>query len=370
MADNDQDKTEHQSQKRLEQSREKGELPRSQELGTFVVFAVFISYFAMTRSAWLDGLGGVMSDMLQFDRHMGLGRQTLGEFLLTPVLRAAAIMAPPLVLVLLASPMTTLCQTRFNIAHNKLAPDWSRLDPAAGLARIFNKNQVVEGLKNSIKICVFSWLAWSAIIGRIDQVKVLGTLDLRQQVAVMCDLALAIGIRVAILMAALATLDLGWQWWTYIQKMRMSNQEMKEETKDRDGNPLIKQRQRSLQMQAARQRMMSDVKHSTVVVMNPTHFAVALRYDVEKAPAPYVVAKGSDEVALRIKAIAREAGVPVVENKPLARALYRKARVGKVIPSEFFRAVAEVLAFIYLLKRNRESRAARHSPIAAGRRWV
>ncbi len=351
MADNDQDKTEYQSQKKLEQSREKGELPRSQELGTFVVFTLVMIYFASTGTLWFESLGGMMRGLLQFDRFLQLNRENLVDFLTIPVVHTVWLMAPLLGVILVVSPLISMCQTGFNIARDKLAPDWSRLDPISGFQRIFSARQVVEGLKSTLKVALFGWLAWSAVSSRLGRILTLGTLDLREQINVMMDVALAIGIRIAILMAVLAIVDLGWQWWQFIKKMRMTHQEMKDEMKEREGNPLIKQRQRSLAMQRARQRMMTEVPKASVVVTNPTHFAVALRYDPQKAPAPIVVAKGADEVAQRIKKIAMESGVPVIENKPLARALHRKVKVGHMIPNEFFRAAAEVLAFVFMLKR-------------------
>lgn len=351
MADNDQDKTEYQSQKKLEQSREKGELPRSQELGTFVVFALFITYFASTGTFWIESLGGMMRGLLQFDRFMGINRENLVDFLAIPVVQTAWMMAPLLGIILVVSPLVSMCQTGFNIAHDKLAPNWGRLDPIAGFGRIFSLNQVVEGLKSTLKVALFGWLAWSAVSSRLGRIMSIGTLDLREQINLMMDVSLAIGIKIAVVMAALAIADLGWQWWQFIKRMRMTHQEMKDETKEREGNPLIRQRQRSLAMQRARQRMMAEVPKASVVVANPTHFAVALRYDPTKAPAPIVVAKGADEVALRIKKLAIESGVPVIENRPLARALHRKVKIGRMIPNEFFRAAAEVLAFVFMLKR-------------------
>ncbi len=351
MAENDSEKTEHLSQKKLEQSRKKGELPRSQELGTFIVFGIFLIYFSLTQLAWLEGLGEMMANLLRFDRYMGIGRDDIGLFLLTPALQAIAVVAPLFAIVLLISPLVSLCQTQFNIATEKLAPNWGKLDPVAGLKRMVSLRQVIEGAKACVKIMLFTWLAWGAIQMRLPRIMVMATLDLREQLSLLLDLGLAIGLRVVLLMAVLAVADLGYQWWEFIKKLRMTQQEMKDESKEREGNPLIRQRQRSLQMEAARRRMMSEVAKASVVVTNPTHYAVALTYDVTRAPAPLVVARGTRLMALRIRRMALEAGVPVIENKPLARALYRHAKVGRAIPNQFYRAVAELLAFVHLLKR-------------------
>ena len=353
MAENDSEKTEHESQKKLEESRNKGELPRSQELGTFVVFTIFLIYFGMTRLKWLDGFGAIMTEMLTFDRHLDLTVDTVGEFLFMPIFRSAKLVAPLFLLIMITSPLVSLVQTRFNIAQEKLTPDWKRLDPIAGMRRIFSMRQVVEGTKSTIKIGLFAWLAWTALRDRLPHIGRMGGLDLREQLLVMLDVALAIGTRIAILMAVLAVFDYGYQWWQFHKKLRMTPQELKDEMKEREGNPLIKQRQRSIAMQQARKRMMAEAAKADVIVTNPTHYAVALRYDKEKAPAPYVCAKGKQFLALRIRRLARERGIPIIENRPLARALYAQCRVGQVIPSQFYRAVAEILAFVFLLKRDK-----------------
>lgn len=355
MAENDQEKTEHKSQKKLEESREKGQLPRSQELVTFTVFAIFLLYFGMARLAWFDGLGRVMTYFLNFHRHLDIGHDTLREFLLVPTVKAMLVLAPLFAIILVVSPMVNMAQTGFNFAKDKLSPDWSRLDPVQGIKRIFSLKQLVEGLKSSIKIGLFALLACTAVRDHLPEIIKLPALPLREQLNLMIDLAMSIGLRIVILMGVLSVLDFGYQWWEFQKKLRMTPKELKDEMKEREGDPLIKQRQRSLQMQRMRERMMSEVPRADVVVTNPTHLAVALRYDREKAPAPYVCAKGADRMAVRIRTLAREGGIPVIEDKPLARALYRKAKVGKIIPGEFFKAVAEVLAFVYLMKRRQPS---------------
>ena len=366
MAENDQEKTEHQSQKKLEQSREKGELPRSQELGTFVVFTLFLLFVGVNRLGWFDGLGAIMADMLQFDKYMNLDRRSLGEFLLIPIARTIGLISPPFLIILVLSPLVWLAQSGFNFAKEKLAPDWNRLNPVNGFGRIFSRHQVVEGVKSTFKIGLFGWLAWTAVRKNLPSIQVMGTVDLRGQLHTMLDVAMSIGIRIAIVMGLLAILDYGYQWWEFHKKLLLTHQELKDEMKERDGNPLIRQRQRSLQMQAARRRMTSDIAKASVVVTNPTHYAVALSYDRLKAPAPYVCAKGRDFMALHIRKIAMEHGVPVIENRPLARALYRETKVGQLIPNQFYKAVAELLAFVFWLKR-RKGAAPRRSLASVGR---
>jgi flagellar biosynthetic protein FlhB len=352
MADNDQDKTEYQSQKKLEQSRDKGEMPRSQELATFIVFAVFLMYFSMMRVAWLDGFGGIMRDMLNIDRGFNLTVDTVGEFLIGPVVRAAMLLAPLFVVLMFLSPAITMAQTGFNIAKDKLSFDASRMNPISGIQRMFSMRQWVEGGKSTLKIGLFMYLAWLPIHESLPKLAVLGARDLRDQLNVLFDIAIDIGVRVSVMMAILAVVDYGYQWWTFYKTTLMTHQEMKDEMKEREGNPMIKQRQRQIAMQRARQRMAGEVPKASVIVTNPTHFAVALTYDKDRQGAPFVCAKGTQHMAKRIREIAKANGVPIIENRPLARALYKKVKVGQPIPSEFYKAVAEVLAFVFLLKRH------------------
>lgn len=353
MADNDAEKTEYISQKRLEESRERGELPRSQELNTFIVFALFLMFFGMSRMAWFESFGALMSDLLKFDRHMNLTRDNLNEFLLSAAFKGILILAPLFGLILIVSPLVSMCQTGFNLAQDKFTPDWSRMNPLSGLQRMVSTHQWIEGGKSCLKIALFGWLAWGAIAKNMNAIAMMGALDLKSQLGLMLDVSIAIGTRITITMAVMALFDFGYQWWEFVKKLRMTQQEMKDEMKEREGNPLIKQRQRSLQMQSARNRMMQAVPKASVVVTNPTHFAVALTYDKEKAPAPFVCAKGRQLTAQRIKEMARLHGIPVIENKPLARALYKHVKVGQMIPAEYYKAIAEVLAFIFMLKSRR-----------------
>ena len=356
MADNDSEKTEYISQKKLEESRKKGELPKSQELGTFVVFAIFLLYFGFTRTMWFEQIGNVMADLLSFDRHMKIDIDTVGMFLQAPTARTILVLSPLFVLILIISPIVSMSQTGFNFAQEKMTPDWNRLNPVSGLQRMFSLRQWIEGAKSSVKISLFVWLAWGALAKALPDIEKAGALEMREKINQMLSVSISIGTRIAVMMAVLAVFDFGYQWWEFHKKLKMTHQEMKDEAKERDGNPLIKQRQRSLQMQRARERMMAEVSRADVVVTNPTHFAVAIRYDREKAPAPYVCAKGTQHMAFRIRDHARANGVPVIENRPLARGLYKSVKLGRIIPAEFYKAVAELLAFVYMLKRHSMTR--------------
>jgi flagellar biosynthetic protein FlhB len=353
MADNDSEKTDIESQKKLEQSREKGELPKSQELGTFVLFSTFLIFFGMTRTAWFSGLGEMMAGMLRFNDHMDVTIDNVHELLMAPVFKTLLLVGPLFLVMLVIAPLATLIQTGFNLASKKFEPDWSKLNPISGIQRIVSMRQWIEGGKSTLKIVLFVLISYSAINAAIPKLAEANQTDLQGQIHVMLDLCFTIGIRIAVAMAILAVGDFAYQFFQFKKKLKMTHQEMKDENKEREGDPMIKQRQRSIAMQRARQRMMTEVPKADVIVTNPTHFAVALRYDKEKAPAPFVCAKGTEHMAFRIREIAKKHGIPIIENKPLARGLYKHCKVGQMVPNEFYKTVAEVLAFVFFLRKKK-----------------
>jgi flagellar biosynthetic protein FlhB len=256
VAEHDQEKTEHESQKKLEESRKKGELPHSRELATFVTLSLFLIYFSISRMNIFEEFGEITSDLLVFDRHLGLTPDNLGEFFLLPVMKTIGVMAPLFALVLFISPLISMGQTGFNIATEKLTPNVERLNPKQGLKRIISRRQVVEGLKSALKIGLFAYLSWTVVMDYLPSIQLIGSRALYGQVELMMQVAISIGLRIVILLAILALLDYAYQWWEFKKKIKLTHQELKDEMKEREGNPLIKQRQRSLQMQRARDSMM------------------------------------------------------------------------------------------------------------------
>jgi flagellar biosynthetic protein FlhB len=357
VAENQDDKTEHKSRKKWEQARDRGELPRSQEFATFIVFVVIILYFHVARLGGLEALGDVMAELLDFDEHLDLDAESLGVFLLRPLLGAALALAPFFLLVLVVSTFANMGQTGFHLAKEKVGVDWSRLDPITGVRKIVSLRAWVEGLKASLKVALILWIAYDAMRDRLPEMVEMSGRPLRDQMEFMLSLSLSLAARIAILMAAFAVADYGFQWWKFQDSLRMTRREVKEEAREHEGDPLMRRRLRSLRLQMARERMMSKVPKAKVVLTNPTHYAVAVSYDRETMAAPIVCAKGKELLARRIREFAAECGVPIVENPPMARALFKKVKVGRAIPSEFHRAVAELLAFIYMLDRKGGSAA-------------
>lgn len=350
MAENDQEKTEQKSRKKWEESRDKGELPRSQEIATFSVFLIVLLYFQLVKTAWFYNFGMIMSDLLTFDRHLGIDLESLPSFMLRPVLRTAAILAPFFGVILAVSILVNMGQTGFTLAKDKMKFDLKKLDPAKGLKKMFSLRSSVEGLKSSAKIALFIWIGFFTIKGALTDLTELPAHDVDHQINYMLALVLKLGLRIVIVMAVLAAADYAYQWWQFQEKLKMTPKEVKDEQKEQEGDPLIRQRMRTLRMEMSRNRMMGEVPGAQVVVTNPTHYSVALKYEQGSMGAPVVVAKGSRHLAFKIREIAKQNGVPIVEHPQMARALFRRVPVGHGVPQEFFRVIAELLAYVYMLK--------------------
>lgn len=361
MAENDQEKTEQKSQKKWEKARDKGELPHSKEVSTFVIFLVVLAYFFVLRTYWFDAFGAVVADLLSFEKHLGLNEKNLSEFMMRPAMRVALIMSPFFLIILFVSFLVGMSQTGFTLAKKKMDVDWNKLDPMKGLKRMVSLKSWVEGLKSAFKIALFATVVFVTLRDSLDEIVELPAHDLRHQLNYLLMLVLTVAFRMTILMAVFALFDFAFQWWQFQNTLKMSPQEVKDEMKEHEGDPLVRQRMKSLRQQMARNRMMSEVPKADVVVTNPTHFAVAIKFDQKRMPAPFVTAKGAQHLALRIRQMALEHRVPIIENPPIARALYQKVKVGQAIPSDFYRVIAELLAFVFLLKKRRGGSAAQFS---------
>jgi flagellar biosynthetic protein FlhB len=347
MAASDQERTEAPTQKKRDDARKEGRVPRSPEL----TMALLLLTSALLLRAAGPLVGQGILDVF------GMGLAALGSAPMNvegsvTLMRAlgwrtgAALAAWGLALTSVAI-FVGGAQARGIMSLDLLAPKWERLDPRQNAKRILGKQSIVEMLKSLAKFSIVALAvrkslgaAWPDIMA-LSQQGVGGFLHLIQHYAV--RLLLTAGL----CYLGLAAFDYAWQWWTHEQSLRMSKDEIKQEMKQSEGDPHVKQRMRTLGRSLARRQMFRDVPTADVVITNPTHIAVALRYDPDIAPAPIVVAIGQRKVAERIKQIARENGIPTIENRPLARALLASATVGTMIPGELYVAVAEILAFVF-----------------------
>jgi flagellar biosynthetic protein FlhB len=357
---NDRERTESPSQKRLDDAREKGQVPRSRDLtAAAVVLAGGVGLYSM------GGIVGgrmlaLMHDGLSVTRNEALdsGRMLLQfEHGASQGLLAAA---PLLGLLLAAALLAPLAIGGWNFSARALVPDFSRLDPIAGFGRVFSLRGLIELLKALARFIVVGLVALLVLRKQFHSFTALGIEPVQAATSHalrMCGAAL---IALGGALGAIALVDAPLALWQYHKSLRMSREELREEHKDSEGSPEIKSRVRRAQQALARRRMMQEVPKADVVVTNPTHYAVALRYDEQRMRAPVVVAKGRDLIALRIRELAAEHRVPTVEAAPLARALHASCELGDEIPARLYAAVAKVLTYVYQLRHAR--RTGVHAP--------
>lgn len=267
-------------------------------------------------------------------------------YLCVPVAAAAAAL----------SIVLTGTQTRFNFTMKQAMPKFSRINPLTGLKKMFTLRSLVELAKSILKILLIGWLVYTEVSSRLPKILTMTGFSVSQSIGWIGSTVFSIILKIAIVLAGIGAFDFFYQWWDYERQIKMTKQEIKDEYKQTEGDPKIKGRIRDLQRRFARMRMMQRVPTADVVVKNPTHYAVALKYEPKINRAPVVVAKGCDLVALKIIEIAEANGVEVTENRPLARGLYESVEIDEAIPEQFYQAVADVLAFVYNLKRKRKGK--------------
>lgn len=352
--DSDLEKTEEPTGRRIEQAREKGQVPQSRELGTFALLVVA----AVT--LWMMG-GWFMERSLDITRNALLieQRYMLEPNMMLPRLAeiswdALFVVAPLFGVLMLASLLPPFFMNSWIFSFTSLVPDIKKMDPISGLARMFSWNSLMELGKALLKATLVGGVAALLIWGQRDEIFGLLAEPLESGVAHGGNMVMFAFLMVVLTLSLVVVADVPFQLWHYYHKLKMTKDEVKQEMKEMMGDPHVKGRIRSLQMEASRRRMMQSVPQADVIVTNPTHYAVALSYKAGMA-APKVVAKGMGAVALKIRELGAEHSVPTLEAPPLARALYKHADLDKEIPSSLYNAVAEVLAYIYQLAQWRQS---------------
>ncbi|HEY8606448.1 MAG TPA: flagellar biosynthesis protein FlhB [Noviherbaspirillum sp.] len=348
--DSDLEKTEPASPRRLEQAREEGDVPRSRELATCTVLLAAGLGLWVTGEHLVRRLNHMLVDGLAFSREQAFDFSLLLVKLgtaMADVLLALAPLAGILLLVAVGSPLLI---GGWLFSSKALAPNFARLNPLSGIGNMFSTRALVELVKAIGKTLLVGAVAWVVVSSQIEPMLALSTEPLASSSAHMADLLLTGFMSIVCGLVVIALIDVPYVLWHYANKLKMTREEVRQEAKESDGDPQVKARIRQLQREMARRRMMSEVPTADVVVTNPTHFAVALKYTEGKNRAPVVVAKGADEVAARIREIAAEHKVALLEAPPLARALYKHADLGDEIPAALYTAVAEVLAYVFQLR--------------------
>ena len=348
--ESDLEKTEPASPRKLEQAREQGDVPRSRELATCTLLLGASAAFWFTGGQMITELNGVLASGLSFDREMAFDMELLLAHAAASIIRLLIAFAPAaliLIVVALASPMLI---GGWLFSAEALQPNFGRMNPIKGIGNMFSSRSAVELGKAIGKTVLVGWIAWMVIKFEIDAVLALSVEPLKSGMEHLGHLLLVSFIFIVSGLIIIAAVDAPYQMWAHAKKLMMSRQDVRQESKESDGNPEIKAKIRQQQREMARRRMMSEVPTADVVVTNPTHYAVALKYSEKGNRAPIVVAKGADEVAARIRELAMENNVVMMEAPPLARALFRHAELGDEIPEALYIAVAEVLAYVFQLR--------------------
>ncbi|MBI2919480.1 MAG: flagellar biosynthesis protein FlhB [Planctomycetes bacterium] len=344
------DRTEPATPRKLEEARERGQVARSTDLNSALVLLAAMLAFHFFGRGYFDGMAQVARhvfgtlDEIDFTADSLTSRFGLLLWLLVRAL------GPFLAAVLAVALASNWVQVGFLFTGTPLTPTWSKIDPIQGFKRMFSMRALVRLAAGLLKLAVIAGVLWWTLSEQMPALLALPALSVPQIAAVIADCAFAVAIRAAIALTALGILDFAFQRFQYARDLRMSKQEVKEELKRLEGNPRVRERRRAIQRQLAMQRMMAAVPKAAVVVTNPTHLAVALAYD-EKMAAPKVVAKGADLVAERIREVAHEYDVPIIQKPPLAQALFKGCEVGQEVPPKLYEAVAEILAYVYSLKK-------------------
>ncbi|MDY0212116.1 MAG: flagellar biosynthesis protein FlhB [Desulfuromonadaceae bacterium] len=345
-----QERTEEATAKRRDDFRKKGQVAQSKEVNTALLLAASILLWYFYAETFWGNLTNLIEHLLYNSGTFFITPKSIVQLLIFVVWQMAGLIMPLLFLVLVVGFLSSFVQIGWLITGKPLVPDFSKLDPIKGAARFVSKRALVEMLKSLAKVLLVGYVAYATLAGEFERALKLVDMEVISTLGYVGDVALSVLLKACGIMLLLGLLDFLFVRWEMEQKMKMTKQEQKEEFKESEGDPHLKSRIRSLQQEMARGRMMSDVPKADVVITNPTHLSIAIRYDNEEMDAPVVVAKGAEELAFRIREVAKEHNIPLVENVNVARALYG-VDIGDVIPESMFKAVAEILAYVYGLKR-------------------
>ena len=347
------DKTEKATPKKLEDARKEGRVARSSDLINglmlllmFFVLRIFGNFMAKgfleSFVKYYNKTADISMEIFDVKQAVNLGNEIVFDIVIACL--------PILIGSFLVAFAGNVVQIGWKVTTKPLKPKLDRLNPIGGLKRMFSQEKVVELIKSLLKVFAIAIVAYNEVKDRWLFILNLYDFEFMQAIVNIFDIVLDVGVKISVLFVIIGIADFGYQKWKHLHDLRMSKQEVKDEMKQSEGDPQVKGRIRQKMREGARRRMMQELPKADVVITNPTHFAVAIKYDKEKAEAPYVLAKGADYVASTIKEAAKEHKIEIVENKPLARMLYYNVEIGEQIPPELYQMVAEVLAYVYSVK--------------------
>lgn len=347
------EKTEPATEKKLKDAREEGQVAKSKDIsaavGLLVLFIVLKIFAGTMGREFIENFNFVYSQIADFTKNVGgnISARDFCNLINSMLLRVLLILLPVLGIGLVTGFVIEIIQVQWKPTTKPLKPKGSKLNPIKGFKRIFSKEKLFDLLKSVVKLALIGYLVYSTLSEQISQLFLLYDMQLIDAVQLFGNMAIDLGIKISAFYCIIGAGDYLYQKWKFNEDMKMTKQEVKDEWKNAEGDPEIKGKQKRRMQEASRRRMMSAIPEADVVITNPTHFAVALKYDPDVYDAPYVIAKGEDFLALKIKEEARKNMIEIVENKPLARALYYSVDLGAQIPPELFSIVAEILAVIY-----------------------
>ena len=351
MADESfEERTEKATPRKREEVRRKGEVAKTRELPAMAVLLSGALALAALGSFTYREVSGITGRLLSFSAVRGDGLGDLILVLEDGVGTMLLALSPVFAVVFVTAVLSNVAQVGAVLSLEAVKPKFSKVNPVKGLERLFSKQSLMELFKSLLKLFIIGIVAYGSVRGEVEGLADLGDMDPASVALHSLWSLFAIFLKCGLAMMVLVALDYAFQRWEFEKRIRMTRQEVKEELKKSEGDPLIKARVRSIQREMARRRMMQAVAKADVVITNPTHVAVALSYRSSEMKAPQLVAKGAEKMAEKIREVARKHGVPIVENKPLARSLYTLVDLGREIPGTLYRAVAEVLAYVYRLK--------------------
>lgn len=352
------EKTEPATAKKLREAREDGKVAKSKELVSafdliviFLVLKIFVSYMGENFISVFEYIYSAIPDFVK-NNSVELTSATMMSFFDIVILISAKIAAPFFLFGFGITALVNLLQVGWKVTSKPLKPKFDKFNPINGFKRIISKDSLFELVKSIIKIVVIIYVAYTSIKGNANDIFILYEIPLLQAVILCGNIIINAGFKISLVYLVVGIVDFIYQKHKFNEEMKMTKQEVKDEYKNTEGNPEIKGRQRQRMREASQRRMMQDVPKADVVITNPTHLAVAIKYDAETSKAPVVLAKGEDYLAMKIREKAKENNIEIVENKPLARMLYANVDIGQEIPPELYQAVAEVLAMVYNLKNN------------------
>lgn len=350
------EKTEPATAKKLEDARKEGKVAKSKELTAafdlivlFLVLKFFVTYVGESMLEVYTVIYSGIADFVSINR-TGISSVAVSSYLRNVIIKYIIIVIPFFIFGVVITLLISIYQVGWKVTSKPLQPKLDKFNPINGFKRIFSKDSLFELIKSVFKIGLIAYVAYTSISGHKDDLFVLYDITLQQAVGLVGEIIINAGLKISIVYLLVGIADFAYHKHKFNEDMKMTKQEVKDEYKNAEGDPQVKGRQRARMREASQRRMMQDVPKADVVITNPTHLAVAIKYEPQESKAPVVLAKGEDYLAEKIKETARENNVEIVENKPLARMLYHNVDIGSEIPPELYQSVAEVLAMVYKLK--------------------